>query len=137
MQVNLGVMKKWQLKELGDQSLRRSELNLLKKNARRAAPSAKRLEKLENSRGGYGLLFAELEEPKKKRTKKAKAVPAVENMTPGKRAQYEAEKVANRLYGAKAISTQVYLKITIADIECVNGWEEEESCYTQSLQTQS
>ena len=39
---------------------------------------------------------------KAKKAKKAKKVKAVEDMTPGERAQYEAAKVANRLYGAKA-----------------------------------
>ena len=39
---------------------------------------------------------------KAKKGKKAKKVKAVEDMTPGERAQYEAGKVANRLYGAKA-----------------------------------
>ena len=39
----------------------------------------------------------------KKKAKKAKKVKkAVEDMTPGERAQHEAAKVANRLYGAKA-----------------------------------
>ena len=63
-----------------------------KRIARRAAQSAKRLDKIENSRGRYGLgnLFAEPEEPKKKRAKKANATAAVEALTTGERAQYEA-----------------------------------------------
>ena len=39
---------------------------------------------------------------KKKNAKKANKVKAVEDMTAGERAQYEAGKVANRLYRAKA-----------------------------------
>ena len=76
------------------------------------AQSAKRIERrakaVEKSlKGSYGLgnLFGGDEEvvvPKKKRAKKAKAEVAVEDMTPGERAQHEAAKVANRLYGAKA-----------------------------------
>ena len=51
-------------------------------------------------------------------------------MTPGERAQYEAGKVANRLYGAKAKAPKFALKIAIACIMRVNGWEKEETFYT-------
>ena len=44
----------------------------------------------------------EVKKKKGKKGKKAKKVKVVEDMTPGERAQYEAAKVANRLYGAKA-----------------------------------
>ena len=60
----------------------------------------KKVGKLGNNRGGYGLgkLFAEPEEPKKERTKKAKAASGVENMTSGEITQHVAGKVNNRLY---------------------------------------
>ena len=51
----------------------------------------------------FGVIkFKPAKKEAKKKAKKAKKVKAVEDMTPGERAQHKAGKVANRLYGAKA-----------------------------------
>ena len=73
MQVCLGVhvMKKWHLKESGDQSLRGSAQSA-KRVARKAGQSAKRLEKSEKSREGMVLeiCFQNLKNPRRKELRK-------------------------------------------------------------------